>query len=108
MLSLSIKARCPRQKMICGHCHVVYITGFQPLWKSGKSLKNEFPIFQSGKTRGILEKHKTSGESQGICDSDPEGKGFRQFGVMCVLATLNVKITLNVKKFTLGVIIPNS
>ena len=45
------------------------------------NLENEFLFFQSGKTQGIWEKHNKSGKIQGICDSDPEGKGFRQFGV---------------------------
>ena len=46
-----------------------------------ENLDNVFPVFQSGKTQGIWEKHKKSGKTQEICDSDPEGKGFRQ----CVL-----------------------
>ena len=55
--------------------------GFPATLEIRENLENEFPIFQSGKTQGIWEKHKTSGKTQGICDSDPEGKGFRQFGV---------------------------
>ena len=55
--------------------------GFPATLEIRENLKNEFPIFQSGKTQGIWEKHKKSGKTQGICDSDPEGTGFRQFGV---------------------------
>ena len=53
------------------------------------NLENEFPIFQSGKTQRIWGKHQSSGKTQGICDSDPEGKGFRQFGVCasCAMCT---------------------
>ena len=44
-----------------------------------ENLENEFPIFQSGTT-------------QGICDSDPEGKGFRQFGVCASCAMSCVQV----------------
>ena len=54
--------------------------GSQPLWKSGKTLKMSSFFPSQGKLREFGGKHKKSGEIQGICDSDPEGKGFRQFG----------------------------
>ena len=53
------------------------LTGFPVTLEIRENIENEFPIFQSGETRGIWGKDKT----QGICDSDPEGKGFHQFGV---------------------------
>ena len=62
--------------------------GFPATLEIRGNLENEFPIFQSGKTQGIWEKHKKSGKIQGICDSDPEGKGFRQFGVCASCAKL--------------------
>ena len=60
------------------------LRGSQPLWKSGKTLKMSFQFSSQGKLR---KKHQKSGKAQGICDSDPEGKGFRQFGIgpMCVV-----------------------
>ena len=58
----------------------IRITGFPATLEIRGNLEKEFPIFQSGKTQGIWLKHKQSGKTQGICDSDPEGKGFRQFG----------------------------
>ena len=55
--------------------------GSQPLWKSGKTLKMSFQFSSQGKLREFGENTKKSGKTQGICDSDPEGKGFCQFGV---------------------------
>ena len=56
--------------------------GSQPLWISGKTLKMSFQFSSQGKLREFGKNTK----SQGNCDSDPEGKGFRQFGIyMCVL-----------------------
>ena len=60
-------------------------TGFPATLEIRENLENEFPIFQSGKTQGIWGKHKMSGKTQGICDSDPEGKGFLPVWCMCVL-----------------------
>ena len=57
------------------------LQGSQPLWKSGKPLKMSFQHFSQGKLREFGENTKKSGKTQGICDSDPEGKGFCQFGV---------------------------
>ena len=39
--------------------------GSQRLWNTGKTWKNEFPFFQTGKTQGIWEKLKKSGKTQG-------------------------------------------
>ena len=55
--------------------------GSQPLWISGKTLKMSFQFSSQGKLREFGENTHKSGKTQGICDSDPEGKGFRQFGV---------------------------
>ena len=52
--------------------------GSQPLWKSGKTLKMSFQFSSQGKRR---EFGKNTKKNQGICDSDPEGKGFLQFCV---------------------------
>ena len=49
------------------------VQGSQPLWKSGKPLKMSFQFSSQGKLRVLGKNTKT----QGICDSDPEGKGFR-------------------------------
>ena len=61
--------------------------GFPATLEIRENIENGFPIFQSGKTKGTQRREvrecKRSGETQGICDSDPEGKGFRHFGV-CV------------------------
>ena len=62
-------------------------SGFPATLEIRENLENEFPFFQSGKTQGIWEKHKKSGKILGICDSDPEGKGFCQFGV-CVYCAM--------------------
>ena len=66
-------------------------SGFQATLEIRENLENEFPSFQSGKIQRIWEKHKKSGETQGICDSDPEGKGFHHFGVCasCADTALN-------------------
>ena len=48
--------------------------GSQPLWKSEKNFENEFPFFQSGKTREF--------------DRDPEGKGgkvFARLAYVCLI-----------------------
>ena len=43
------------------------VTGFQATPEIRENLENEFPIFHSGKTQGIWEKHQKSGEkTQGI------------------------------------------
>ena len=61
---------------------LILVSGFPATLEIRENRENEFPIFQKGKTQGIWGKHqKNSGKTQGICDSDPEGKGFRQFGV---------------------------
>ena len=49
--------------------------GSQPLWKSGKPLKMSFQFSSQGKLREFGKNTK----NQGSCDSDPEGKGFRQY-----------------------------
>ena len=56
--------------------HRLTVTGFPATLEIRENLENEFPIFQSGKTQGIWEKHKIIRGNAG-----PEGKGFRQFGV---------------------------
>ena len=50
---------------------VVNDQGSQPFWKSGKTLKMIFLFSSQGKLGRFV--------------TDPEGKGFRQFLVMCVL-----------------------
>ena len=60
---------------------MIIAAGFPATLEIRENLENEFPVFQSGKTQGIWGKHKKSGKTKGICDSDPEGKGFRQFRV---------------------------
>ena len=57
------------------------VTGLPATLEIRENLENKFPIFQSGNTQWIWEKHKQIRETLGICDSDPERKGFRQFGV---------------------------
>ena len=61
--------------------HWPYHAGFPATLEIRENLENEFPIFRSGKAQGVWGKRQKSGENQGICDSDPEGKAFRQFGV---------------------------
>ena len=56
------------------------IAGFPATLEIRENLENEFPIFQSGETQRIWEKHNKSGKTQGISHSDPEGTDFRQFG----------------------------
>ena len=40
-----------------------------------------------------FETQKKSGKTQGICESDPEGKGFRKFG-LCVLCHVSRSCSL--------------
>ena len=56
---------------------------FPPTLKIREYLENDFPIFQSRKNSGDLGENT---KYQGICDSDPEGKGFHQFGVCAYCA----------------------
>ena len=49
-------------------CRVTVFTVFPATLEIRENLDKQFPIFQSGKT-------------QGNCDSDPDRKGFHQFGV---------------------------
>ena len=63
-------------------CVLLIKSGFLATLEIRENLENEFPIFQLGKTHGIWGKHKTSGKTRGICDSDPEGKGL---GYVCSL-----------------------
>ena len=65
-------------------------TGFPATLEIRENLENEFPIFQSGKTQGIWGKHQKSGKTQGICHSDPEGKGFRHFGYVRLVPCVQV------------------
>ena len=63
------------------------LSDFSALYKSGFPATLEISVktlkmSSQFSSHGIWEKHKKkSGKTQGICDSDPEGKGFRQFGV---------------------------
>ena len=66
------------------------LSGFPTTREIRENLENEFPIFQSGKNQGIWEKHKKSGKTQGICDSDPEGKGFRHFGYVRLVPCVQI------------------
>ena len=73
-------------KLNCTYTNVsvsVCPPGFPVTLEIRETHENDFPIFQLAKTQGNWEKHNKSGTTQGICDSDPEGKGLRQFGV-CV------------------------
>ena len=42
------------------------LSGFPATLEIRENLENECPIFQSGKTQGIFEKHQKSGKTQGI------------------------------------------
>ena len=63
------------------------LSDFSVLYKSGFPATLEISVktlkmSSQFSSHGIWEKHKKkSGKTQGICDSDPEGKGFRQFRV---------------------------
>ena len=63
------------------------MSGFPATLEIRENLENECPIFQSGKTLGNLGKIPKIREF----DSDPEGKGFRQFGV-CVSCAKCVQV----------------
>ena len=58
--------------------------------KPGKWVSN-FPVRENSR---IWENHKKSGKTQGICDSDPEGKGFyfyfASLGYVCLVPCVQV------------------
>ena len=68
-----------------------FITGFPATLEIRENLENEFSNFPVRENSGNLGKtQKKSGKNQGICDSDPGLKGFRQFGYVRLVPCVQV------------------